>query len=471
VSEIKPENIIAVDLVRPRRIAQTTREMAFALSLRPCGTCGEFQRDPMQFRSTGPAYDETREHVQYWTECLCPGCGSKRQLVSWTVPNPSVGSLRFHLIGAVHSQIIEPWQFMSELDRLGPMLHSTPADLSWQPYRVSLRALERALTCAIELRKFVVPGQSDLLESEYTDAGRAHRAAHPDRYTATTVQASHDFLTALYETHMVEIPRIVKESEAAAGPPKIRVGDLNRDTIRAHNEWLARGKVGSGQLGLAHQRFRDKTLYGNTLLDIRFEHVVFEKTNLNYTSFDKSELFTVEFIECALQSAKFITSSVEHSTFAGCNINLADFARASISDCLVRDSELARSNWKDAKVKRSSFERVLFHDAILNDVEMRACNLRGNFIGATKQFGDLATTVGARFEDCDFRETGWHGRDLSGATFVRCQFAGSGGSPRAHVGLVLDDCDMSREEFLAMLAAADAAQAKRPAGSGDPGPG
>jgi uncharacterized protein YjbI with pentapeptide repeats len=443
MSDIKPENIIAVDLVRPRRLAQTLDEMEFALSLRPCGTCGEFQRDPMQFHSTGPAYDETRELIQYWTECLCPGCGSKRQLVSWTVPNPRVGTLRFQLVGASPSQLIEPWQFMAELDRLSPMLHPTPADLSWQPYRVSLRALERALTCAIELRKFVVPGQPDLLDSEYTDAGRAHRAANPDRYTATAVQASHDFLTALYETHMVEIPRIVKESEAAAGPPKIPVGDLTRDTIRAHNEWLDRGKVGNGRLSLAHQRFRDKTLYGNTLLDIRFEHVLFEKTNLNYTSFDDSDFFAIQFIECSLQSAKFIATSVEQGTFKNCNINLADFARSSISNCVVRDSELARSSWKNSKVKSSSFERVYFHDAIFNDVQMQACNLRGNFIGATKQFGDLATTLGARFEDCDFRETGWHGRDLSGATFVRCQFAGSGGSPRAHDGLVLEDCEMS----------------------------
>jgi uncharacterized protein YjbI with pentapeptide repeats len=466
VSEIKPENIIAVDLVRPRRIAQTTREMAFALSLQPCGTCGEFQRDPMQFRSTGPAYDKTREHIQYWTECLCPGCGSKRQLVSWTVANPSVGSLRFQLVGASPSQIIEPWQFMAELDRLSAMIHQTPADLSWQPYRVSLRALERALTCAIELRKFAVPGQPDLLDSEYTDAGRAHRAAHPDRYTAAAVQASHDSLTALYETHMVEIPRIVKESEAAAGPPKLRVGDLSRDTIRAHEGWLDRGKTGEGQLVLKNQRVLD-TNAPSPIEGAIFENVVFEKVRLFATRFSDANLTDVTFTQSMLQTCTFARTTLTRTSFIECNVNLTYFSNSTIDSSRFSSSELARTRWDGAQVRDTLFQQVLLHDATLSGVTMIHCNLRGNFIGATKQFGDLATTVGARFEDCDFRETGWHGRDLSGATFVRCQFAGSGGSPRAHVGLVLDDCDMNRDEFLAMLAAADAAEARRLAGAGD----
>jgi uncharacterized protein YjbI with pentapeptide repeats len=460
MSDIKPENIIAVDLVRPRRLAQTLDEMEFALSLRPCGTCGEFQRDPMQFHSTGPAYDETRELIQYWTECLCPGCGSKRQLVSWTVPNPRVGTHRFQLVGASPSQLIEPWQFMAELDRLRPMLHSAPATLSVETFDISYYALQRALTCAIELKKFVVPGQPHLLESEYTDAGRAHRAANPDRYTATAVQASHDFLTALYETHMVEIPRIVKESEAAAGPPKVRVGDLSRDTIRAHEGWLDRGKTGGGQLVLKNQRILD-TNAPSPIEGAIFENVVFEKVRLFATRFSDANLTDVKFTQSMLQTCTFAHTILTRTSFIECNMNLSYFSNSTIDSSLFSSTELARTRWDGAQVRDSTFRQVLLHDATLNGVTMILCDLRGNFIGATKQFGDLATTLGARFEDCDFRETGWHQRDLTGATFVRCQFAGSGGSPRAHDGLVLEDCDMSREEFLAMLAAADAAKAKR----------
>jgi uncharacterized protein YjbI with pentapeptide repeats len=460
MSEIKPENIIAVDLVRPRRLAQTLDEMEFALSLRPCGTCGEFQRDPMQFHSTGPAYDETRELIQYWTECLCPGCGSKRQLVSWTVPNPRVGTHRFQLVGASPSQLIEPWQFMAELDRLSPLLHSAPCTLSFEPFDISYYALQRALTCAIELRKFVVPGQPHLLKSEYTDAGRAHRAAHPHRYTATAVQVSHDFLTALYETHMVEIPRIVKESEAAAGPPKVRVGSMDRETVRAHRAWVDRGNVGDGRLILKHQRVKEQPLPGS-LLGTQWVGVVLDHVSASYSRLNGSELEQCTFIANRMEGTSLDRCTLLHCTFEDSYLNLISFLEAKIDDCVFTDCEMFRSKWVDAVVRGTTFHHTLLHDARFDGATFTHCTFSGNYIGTTEQFGDLATTAGARFEDCDFRETGWHGRDLTGATFVRCQFAGSGGSPRAHDGLVLEDCDMSREEFLTMLAAADAAKAKR----------
>jgi uncharacterized protein YjbI with pentapeptide repeats len=142
-------------------------------------------------------------------------------------------------------------------------------------------------------------------------------------------------------------------------------------------------------------------------------------------------------------------------------LNLVSFIGAKVTHCAFTNCEMFRSKWVNAVVHETTFRRTKLHDARFDGATFTHCTFSGNYIGVTVQFSELATTLGARFEDCDFRETGWHQRDLSGATFARCQFAGSGQMPRAWDGLVLEDCDMSRDEFLAMLAAADAAEAKR----------
>jgi hypothetical protein len=60
--------------------------------------------------------------------------------------------------------------------------------------------------------------------------------------------------------------------------------------------------------------------------------------------------------------------------------------------------------------------------------------------------------IGARFEDCDFRDACFANADLRGATFVRCQFAAAHGEPRATDGMVVTGGEVSLEELLRELA-------------------
>jgi hypothetical protein len=281
-------NLVSLDMVEPRRIAQTISEMDFALSLLPCGRCGAYERDPKNYYYIGEPDEDPTQLSHFAVECRCPQCGERRQLVSWTLHEPRVDFDRMQLIGPKPSNIIEPHQFMTELDRLDKVLHATPSQLGWIEFRVSFRALERALTCANELRKFILKGQPAILATEYTEAGRAHRAAHPERYLAAAVEAQHAHLTALYATHLLEIPRVQQEASLAHGPPKVSVGKLDRASIRDHQAWVDRGSVGEGRLILRHQRVQEQRLPGR-LLGAQWFDVVIDRVRSSYSRLDGSE--------------------------------------------------------------------------------------------------------------------------------------------------------------------------------------
>ena len=75
----------------------------------------------------------------------------------------------------------------------------------------------------------------------------------------------------------------------------------------------------------------------------------------------------------------------------------------------------------------------------------------GKFSGCTFRKADFrlitqgikCTTRGAVFEDCDLRLTRWDGRDLTGATFIRCKLAGITGVPAAVANVRIEDPDLS----------------------------
>jgi uncharacterized protein YjbI with pentapeptide repeats len=150
--------------------------------------------------------------------------------------------------------------------------------------------------------------------------------------------------------------------------------------------------------------------------------------------------------------AQFRNATLKNPSFTTSVLNFVKFTGATITNGVFKDSELYRVDWNSSIVENTVFDTCLMRDSKLAGATFKHCDFRGNFLGISDRY-DHGTTTGARFEDCDFRRTGWHNRDLSGATFIRCKFAGAVGSPRAHDGLVLQDCDMTRDEFLAMLAA------------------
>ncbi len=454
---VLPENLIQLTTIEPRRVAQSISEMEFALSLMPCGTCGTYKIDMRNYKSTGRPNRSPEELSTFGVECHCLKCGQRRRLVSWTVHDPQIDLALYHVTSHGPSHIIEPWQLMVEIDRLSSEISLNPSGLTHQQWPTGGQ-LTRALTCATELQKFVVPGQLEILATEYTEHGRAYRTTNRARYLASTCELKLRELAALKAAYAAEMPRINAEELAEHGPPKVSVGELSFATLRAHEEWLKRGKTGTGKLVVKNQTLRDKRFALPAFAEL--DRVIVEHCRVA-TNATGATLTDVEFTECSLPNADLDATMLLRVDFNDCNINIVHFQTASLRECKFANCELFRSQWENARVEKCVFQNTQLQDATFTNAIFKYCDFCDNSIG-TSNMEHLATTAGARFEDCDFSRTGWKGRDLSGATFVRCKFAGSGGSPRAHTNLVLQDCDMNVDEFLAMLAAWEVTQRATP---------
>jgi uncharacterized protein YjbI with pentapeptide repeats len=439
------ENLIQLMPIEPRRVAQSISEMEFALSLVPCGTCGTYEINMRKYKSTGRPNRNPEELSSFGVECHCPKCGQRRQLISWTVHDPQIDLDFYQLTSNGPSNIIEPWQLMAELDRIDETIARDPSRLTYRQWAPACAFLTRALTCAAELQKFAVAGQRKIVVKEYTERGRAHRTAHHERYFTIACNTKLRELTALDDAYNAEMPRI----NAEAGPPKVSVGEFSFTTIRAHEEWLKRGRQGEGRIILKHQKFEDKKLSSMEWAEV--EDVAFQKSNAYGRRMIGISMTDVTFDLSYIQAVNLTGAVLRNVTVRESNANVVYFNEAKMTGCHFEDTELAITRWHRAVVEKSTFVRCMFTDARFADATFRHCDFQGNFMG-TGAYAEQATTAGARFEDCDFSRTGWKGRDLSGATFVRCKFAGAGGSPRAHANLVLLDCDMSVDELLAMLA-------------------
>jgi hypothetical protein len=152
-----PGNEIDLTTFEPKRLAQSMTEMAFALSLRPCASCGAYTTQRSAFRAFGaiavsPNIRRTLP-AQYGVVCACRKCGAERMLLSWTGDNPEVGFDGYDLVGKGPSNIIEPHEFIAELDRLMPLISQVPSELHGQAFddaidRFDLRQRAAQIHCA-----------------------------------------------------------------------------------------------------------------------------------------------------------------------------------------------------------------------------------------------------------------------------------------------------------------------------------
>jgi hypothetical protein len=210
-----PGNAIDLTTFEPKRLAQSMTEMAFALSLRPCASCHAYTTERSACRAFGPnavpPQTQRTPPTPYGVVCACRQCGAERMLLSWTIDNPEVGFDGYDIVGERPSNIIEPHEFIAELDRLMPLISQSPSELHSKALDDAIDQLERAMICANELRKFIVPGRTRLAFIEYTAYGIKHRDTHRPRYERDSIASLFPALKTLYDKYLAEIPRILAE--------------------------------------------------------------------------------------------------------------------------------------------------------------------------------------------------------------------------------------------------------------------
>jgi uncharacterized protein YjbI with pentapeptide repeats len=137
--------------------------------------------------------------------------------------------------------------------------------------------------------------------------------------------------------------------------------------------------------------------------------------------------------------------------FAACNLTEADLSRSVFEDCVFRESNLSNPliagsrllnvEFLDCKIVGLNFyhcDQLLF-ECGFSKTHLQNCNFsdlkmkRASFIGCRIDECDFenAFLVEARFDDSVFRQTLFHGCDLTGASFLEAK--GYGIDPRNNI--------------------------------------
>ncbi|MCP3138322.1 pentapeptide repeat-containing protein [Pyxidicoccus xibeiensis] len=413
--------------------ARTTQEMRFAASLVPCPGCGS--RQPAK-------YELTRGGSMSTLTGPCPQCGTRRAHAWATEGDPLKGAAAVYELGDSRpSQLISVGQFMAEYDRVLPFLREDPEALAPVDWKATVSQLHHALTCVLELRKFVPANMKVIPDTRLDEATRGDRVARRARYTAAWLDAEVARIRELLARYAADAPRIwALDSEA--NPPPVQHGAIDRNSLRAHEAWLRRGRTGEGRLDVAGFNAKGLRLGGALFSEALLARVTFDQANLGAARFGRSELTEVSMDRAAATSIDLKGAKLTRGTWKQTDLRLATFDGAVIEETAFPHCDFDRSTWSGARITAASFEHARFGNARLDGAVFAGCVFRDAWFAPTTD-RPYPTTAGAKFEDCDLRRTLWTGRDLSGATFLRCKLGGARGEPASLEGAVFLETDLS----------------------------
>ena len=393
--------------------------MKFVASLIACPSCGARETGELRLDGNGTAWSVSGS---------CPSCGKPRGVLFETAGNPiNVQSRDRELAGPEPSQVLSPDELVAELDRVLPRVRDAPSCLSPQLWREAVAANRRAQIVLNELLKF----------SGASLGGRARSALQDELARQQTIEAG----------FAADAPRIW-----ALEPVHQNVATvpITRVMLRAHDAWVRANRSGAGRLDIANLRGVGERIGAATLSGARLSGAHLAKVDLSLARLDDVELVDCDLSGANLTSIELSRSRITRGSFAGSAMVLATLDLAVIVGCDFSGADLDRSRWKDASVSGATFVATRFGNADLDAVSFETCSFEGaDFAPTTER--PKPTTRGARFVDCDLRDTDWSDRDMSAATFERCKLAGARGRPAATVGLTVTGCDVSLDGLQARL--------------------
>lgn len=405
------------------------------MSLASCPGCGtRVDPDWLAFEGAGEAWAYSGD---------CRRCRTPLGFAFVSRGNPLDAPVpRGELGGPAPSEIVRPGAFLAELDRLVPRVRADPTRLSIDEWKQSRDANDRVLVCLAELAKFVPAGAAAIADAALDDDERADRGKRPERYTRAWIDDMRARHRKIVADITADLPRIAELERRAAPVKKRATGTFDRDALRAHEAWVKRGKTGKGRLVLVGASAPGERVGAAELSGAKLDDVDFADIDLSYATVDGAELVEARLPRANLTSISLRDAKIRGGDFDGAAMALAKLERATIDRASFVGADLDRSQWEAAHVTGARFEAARFGNARFDRATFTCCALaRADFAPTTAT--PAATTRGARFEDCDLRDTYWEGRDLSGAVFVRCKMEGITGHPSSVEGVVIDRPDLS----------------------------
>lgn len=216
---------------------------------------------------------------------------------------------------------------------------------------------------------------------------------------------------------------------------------LSREVVRAHAEWLGRGRSGDGRLDVTGADASGVPLQAERLAAARFDRVTFRQAILDYADLSETDLFRCDLESARMGSAQFSSARIMNCNFARAAAELAVFAYATIYGTQFDRASLRTSLWVDARIGATSFAMAQLGNAVFDRANIVDCDFRGARIGPLEE-NPPPSMRGAVFDNCDFRDADFTRANLAGATFTACKFAGARGEPRAVADVTITDADL-----------------------------
>jgi len=397
---------------------RSTTELEFVATSSPCELCGAWCKEPGRVARDGDR----------WTLATrCGRCGATQRYDAPADADTLAPAAFGELGGPVASRLLSPFALVQEIDRLGVALDvgkGTETDLAtWERHAAEV---ERFLTALNELDKHIPAGASEVPVGRTTDEDeRDDRRARPQRYRKPWIEVEQARAREALDRIASRAPQLL-----AADPVLGRVepphGRIDRESLRAHREWL---ETGAG-----------------TRLDV----VTADSSGVN------------------LDSAQLSGARLAGVTLAGARLFDAQLAGVDLEDVDLRDARLARTSLEAARLRRCRLTGTDLRSAILDGAWLTQCTLADSdltFVSARSTRFIRVDLRGAKlaqadfkqalFLDCDLRQVDLRDCDLERAQLVRCRLSDADGRPRSTVGTVLVSPDLSPRGDGSQIVASD----------------
>lgn len=388
---------------------RTTTEVHFFIGERPCPRCG----------ATDFSY-ESSDYPNGKYSGVCSGCTAMREFFFPPAPGIKLAPPFTLTPDAEPTRLFTAEELRAIADR-------ELALLSWHPEELPTLA---ELTLAQRRLVKVTTTLNELVKCHPGDAAVAAEAST---------------LAGLWDTY--QSARAVVDAKPGAHPKPLGIDDR----MRQHRGWLARGRVGDGQIV-----FRNEPWHGVGMATKRLHHAIFEDSKFEQVDFSYSEMHDavmtrVRFLACDMVAVEFDRATLQDTDMAGSSLALG-----SLRDTTVRGGDWqrilgGRGTWR-AKLDGVDLRGASLRDTVLDDTVFVHCDLRGaDFSRKNPVLTTLGTARRTRFVGCDLRGAKVEGWRLDGAIFERCKLHGLVGTPVFEGDVQVSDADLTAEGDGSML--------------------
>ncbi|WP_076411978.1 Qnr family pentapeptide repeat protein [Shewanella sp. UCD-KL12] len=184
------------------------------------------------------------------------------------------------------------------------------------------------------------------------------------------------------------------------------------------------------------ERFTDKSYYETSFSGEDLQEVIFERCEFTRCDFGRADLTDASFINCRFiesgesEGCNFSYATLISASFKHCNLSMAIFTG---SRCF--GIELRECNLQGADFSRASFANHITHKTFFCSAYITESNL------------SYVNLESAKLEKCELMDNRWRGANLLGASMKGSDLSGGEFSQSQWGSFELEGCNLCRVEL------------------------